>query len=72
MTLQGNKINLPISVVIPFGDKFRIRLLVSRQPLPLHVILKQGRTLFCLEHNARGEENVSHFNSENRLGNHGK
>ena len=59
MTLHGNKINLPTSVIIPFRDKFRIRQLVSREPLLLHVMLKQGRTWFSLEHNDREEEVLS-------------
>ena len=44
MTLNGNKINLPASVIILVGDKFKIRL----EPLLLHVMLKQGRTWFPL------------------------
>ena len=43
MTLNGNEINLPSSVVIPFRDKFRTRKLLRKQPLLLHVMLKQGK-----------------------------
>ena len=56
MTLHGNKINLPTSVIIPFRDKFRIRQLVSREPLLLHVMLKKGKMWFSLEHNDREEK----------------
>ena len=56
MTLHGNKINLPTSVIISFRDKFRITGLVSREPLLLHVILKQGMTWFSLEHSDKDEE----------------
>ena len=56
MTLNGNKINLPSSVTIPFRDKFVIRGLVSKEPMLLHVMLKQGRTSFTLEGNDVREE----------------
>ena len=53
MTLNGNKINLPGSVVIPLRDKFRARKLLGRLPLFFHVMLKQGKTWFTLDHNDR-------------------
>ena len=56
MTLNGNKFNLLSSVTIPFRDKFGIRRLVSKEPLLLHVMLKQGRTWFTLESNDVREE----------------
>ena len=40
MTLNGNDINLPSSVIIPFRDKFRVRKLLRKQPLLLHVMLQ--------------------------------
>ena len=40
MTLHGNNINLPTSVILPLRHKFRIRWLVSKEPLLLHVMLK--------------------------------
>ena len=43
MTLNGNDINLPTSVVIPLRDKFRARKLLRRQPLFFHVMLKQEK-----------------------------
>ena len=42
MTLNGNEINLPTSAILPFRDKFRARKLLRKQPLLLHVMLKQG------------------------------
>ena len=44
MTLSGNEINLPRSVILPFRDKFRVRKLLRKQLLLLHVMLKQGKT----------------------------
>ena len=49
LTLNGNEINLPNSVIFPFRDKFRVSKLIKKQPLLLHVMLKQGRTWFILE-----------------------
>ena len=50
MTLNGNDINLPTSVVIPLRDKFRARKLLRRQPLLFHAMLKQGKTWFTVDH----------------------
>ena len=44
MTLNGNEINLPSSVILPFRDKFGVKKLLRKQPLLLHVMLKQGKT----------------------------
>ena len=53
MMLNGNAINLPTMVVIPLRDKFRARKLLRRQPMFLHVMLKQGKTWFTVDHNDR-------------------
>ena len=53
MTLKGNEIILPSSVVIPFRDKFRARKLLRRQPLFFHMMLTQGKPWFTLDHNDR-------------------
>ena len=53
MMLNGNDINLPSQVVIPLRDKFRARKLLRRQSLFFHVMLKQGKTWFTLDHNDR-------------------
>ena len=42
ITLSGNVINLPGSVIIPFRDKFKIRRIMKSKPLLLHLMLKQG------------------------------
>ena len=43
LMLNRNDINLPRSVVIPLGYKFRARKLLRRQLLFFHVMLKQGK-----------------------------
>ena len=48
VTLNGNVINLPGSVIIPFRDKFKIRWIIESQPLLLHLMLKQGQTWYPL------------------------
>ena len=53
MTINGNPINLPTSVVTPHRDKFRARKLLRKQPLFFHVMLKQGKTWFTVDHNDR-------------------
>ena len=44
ITLSGNVINLPGSVIIPFRDKFKIRWIIKSRPLLLHLMLKQEQT----------------------------
>ena len=39
MTFNGNKINLPKSVTIKFRDKFKIRHMMDREPLLIHIML---------------------------------
>ena len=48
ITLNGNVINLPGSVIIPFRDKFKIRWIIKSRPLLLHLMLKQGQTWYPL------------------------
>ena len=48
ITLNGNTINLPGSVIIPFRDKFKIRQMIKGRPLLLHLMLKQGQTWYPL------------------------
>ena len=48
VTLSGNVINLPGSVIIPFRDKFKIRQMMKSRPLLLHLMLKQGQTCYPL------------------------
>ena len=47
-TVNGNVINLPGPVIIPFWDIFKIRQMIGSRPLLLHLILKQGRTWYPL------------------------
>ena len=51
MTLNGNKINFPASVIIALRDKFKIGCIVKREPLHFHIMLKQGMTWFPLASN---------------------
>ena len=44
VTVTGNVVNLPSSVIIPFQDKFKIREMIVSRPLLLHLMLKQGQT----------------------------
>ena len=53
MMINGNPINLPTSEGIPLRDKFRARKLLRRQTLFFHVMLKQGKTWFTVNHNDR-------------------
>ena len=48
ITLSGNVITLPGSVIIPFRDKFKIRQIIKSRPLLLHLMLKQGQTWYPL------------------------
>ena len=59
MMLNGNEINLPSSVVILLRDKIRARKLLRRQLLFFHVMLKQGKRWFTLEHDDRNPNIVN-------------
>ena len=48
MTCNENKINLPRSITIKFRDKFKIRHMMKREPLPFKIILRQGFNFFSL------------------------
>ena len=52
MTLNGNRVHLPTSVIIPLRDNFKIRSIIKREPLLLHIMLKQGMTWFSLENSS--------------------
>ena len=45
---NGNKINLPRVVTIKLQDKIKIRHLMKREPLLLHLMLTQGIIWFTL------------------------
>ena len=53
MTCNRNKVNLPRSVMIKLRDKFKIRCMMKKDPLLLHVMLKQGITWFTLASNSQ-------------------
>ena len=49
VTVNGNIINLPSSVIIPFQDKFKIKQMIGSRPLLLQSMLKQGQLgILCL------------------------
>ena len=49
VTLNGKEMNSHISIVIPFGDKLRVRWLFKRNPLHLSIMLKHRKSWFNLE-----------------------
>ena len=49
ITFNDNKIDLPKIVSIKMRDKFRVRRLMNREPLNLHVMIRQGITWYNLE-----------------------
>ena len=48
LMVNGNVINLPGSVIVPFWDKFKIRQMIRNKPLLLYLMLKQGQTWYPL------------------------
>ena len=53
MTFNSNKVNLPRSVMIKLKDKFKIRCMMKKDPLLLHIMLKQGINWFTLASNTQ-------------------
>ena len=53
MTLNENKVNLPQSVTIKLGDRFKIRNMMKRESLLFHIMLKQEFTWFILASNTQ-------------------
>ena len=49
MTLNGAIVHLPISVKIPLRDKYRLRHMMSKRSLLLHVMLRQGTSWYALD-----------------------
>ena len=47
--LNGAIIQLPISVKIPIRDKYRLRYLMRKRSLLLHVMLRQGTSWYALD-----------------------
>ena len=48
MAFNNNKINLPRVVTIKLQDKIKIKCLMKKEPLLLHLMLKQGITWLTL------------------------
>ena len=59
VTLNGNEVNLPTSVILLFKHKFRAGEPVRKQPLLLHKVLKQGKTWFTLEKDNRDQNTTA-------------
>ena len=49
ITFNDNKIDLPKTVTTKMRDKFGVRRLMSREPLNLHMMIRQGITWYNLE-----------------------
>ena len=49
VTLNGAIIQLPISVKMPLRDKFRMRYLMKKRSLLLHIMLRQGTSWYALD-----------------------
>ena len=48
ITLNENEVDLPSSVIIPFKERYRARMLLRKQLLLFYILLKQGKTWFSL------------------------
>ena len=49
ITFNDNKIDLSKIVSIKMRDKFKVRRLMNREPLNLHIMIRQGVTWYNLE-----------------------
>ena len=49
VTLNGTIIQLPILVKIPLRDKYRLRCIMRKRSLLLHVMLRQGTSWYALD-----------------------
>ena len=49
VTLNGTIIQLPISIKVPLRDKYRLRSLMRKGSLLLHVMLRQGTSWYALD-----------------------
>ena len=49
LTLNGAIVQLPISVKVPLRDKYRLRHMMSKMSLLLHVMLRQGTSWYALD-----------------------
>ena len=49
MALNGTLVHLPKLAIIPLRDKFRLRCIIRKRPLLLHVMLRQGTSWYALD-----------------------
>ena len=49
MTLNGTLVHLATLVIIALRDKFRLRCIIRKRSLLLHVMLRQGTSWYALE-----------------------
>ena len=49
MTLNGTIVRMPKMVKIPLRDKYRLRTLMDKLSLLLHVMLRQGTSWYTLD-----------------------
>ena len=49
LTFNDNRIDLPKILTIKMQDKIRVRRLKNREPLSLHVMIRQGKPWYNLE-----------------------
>ena len=49
VTLNGTIIKMPKSVKVPLRDKYRLRTLMEKHPLLLHIMLRQGTSWYALD-----------------------
>ena len=58
LVFNGQVINLLKSVTIKYQDKFKVRHMMESQPLPFHLMLKQGFNWFLLASKDSQTENA--------------
>ena len=49
VTLNGIMIQMPKSVKVPLRDKYKLKALMEKHTLLLHIILKQGTSWYALD-----------------------
>ena len=49
MILNGNMVHLPTSVIKPVRDKYRLRCIIGKGSLLLHIMQKQGNSWHALD-----------------------
>ena len=49
VTLNGTITQLPIAVKIPLRDKYRLRCIMRKRSLLLHIMLRQGTSWYALD-----------------------